>query len=102
MKRKGLENPFLLEALPKRASKKVLHGDVVFPVLRTALVVDGDYVRVGEGGRTPGLEPELLDKLLVLSVLLSQGLQRYGPVEDLVVSQLHLRYAALPRRRRST
>ncbi len=98
----GIRQPFLLEALPKRASKEVLYGEVVFPVLRTALVVDGDYVRVGEGGRTPGLEPEPLDKLLVLSVLLSQDLQRYGPVEDLVVSQVHLRYAALPRRHRST
>ena len=92
----------MLEALLKRASRKALHGAVVFPVLRTTLVVDGDYVRLGEGGRTPGLEPEPLDKLLVLSVLLRQDLQRYGPVEDLVVSQLHLRYAALPRRRRST
>jgi hypothetical protein len=92
------ESTFSPDTVFKRSVGHALHSDVVDTVLRTSLVVDGDDVRVREGGRAPGLTPKALYELLVFRVLVPEDFERHLPVKNLVVGQVHLRHAPTPQK----
>src|SRR5919202_5236264 len=76
------------------AARNVFHGDVVRPVLRATLIVNGDYIGMVETGGTPRLASEEPNELLVPSVLLLEHLERHVPIEDLVVGKVNFGHAS--------
>ena len=81
------------DQLLERATREVLHRDVVGVVVGAA-VVDADDVRVLEAGGCLRLAPEPLDEARVLGEPAVEELQRDVAAELLVLRQEHVGHAA--------
>ena len=76
----------------------VLHHDVRPPVLRFTGVVDADHVRVREPRRQPRLAQEPLAEGGVAGQVFGEQLERYRPMQLLVLREVDGRHAAVAER----